>query len=205
MGAISIQDAAQYAVNAGFTGASLVTIVASAICESGLDPKSINSTTSGLGTDQGLVKINTYFHPEVTTACALDPQCSMVEAWRISKNGQDFHEWVTFTNGCAGRNFADVTKAIRGVTFNKQNPNDLSQNIGANSPAPGSVTADAINGVIAGATANVFAPLLSAMQSWGLHIGIFLLGLLLVIVGFWLLAGPPPVGDVQNLLKGGKK
>ena len=105
---LTIAQTLQYAAQAGFSGNALTTITAIAMCESGLDPLSDNTTTSGLGIDRGLVKINSYFHPEVSDACAHDPQCAMQQAFRISNSGTNFNQWVTFTNGCYRNNLATV-------------------------------------------------------------------------------------------------
>ena len=108
---LTIAQTLQYAAQAGFSGNALTTITAIAMCESGLDPTSDNTTTSGLGIDRGLVKINSYFHPEVSDACAHDPQCAMQQAFRISNSGTNFNQWVTFTNGCYRNNLTTVQAA----------------------------------------------------------------------------------------------
>jgi len=111
---LNVQQTQQFAAQAGFTGTGLQTITAIAICESGLDTASVNTTTSGLGIDRGLVKLNSFFHPEVSDQCAYDALCAMQQAYRISKHGTDFSEWVTFTNGCASRNMSQAGIGLSG-------------------------------------------------------------------------------------------
>ena len=44
-------------------------------CESGLNPKAVNTNTDG-STDRGIFQINNKYHPEVTDAEAFDPEFS---------------------------------------------------------------------------------------------------------------------------------
>lgn len=96
--AISIDQARQYAANAGFTGLALDIIVAIAQAESNLEPTIDHTDPGGFGVDRGILQINSFWHPEVTTAAAHDPQTAFVEGFRISDNGTNFSEWNTFLN-----------------------------------------------------------------------------------------------------------
>lgn len=98
---ITIQQALAYAQAAGFQGQALVTAVAIAMAESGLDTNSANTTTSGVGIDRGIVKFNSYFHSEVSDACAYDPACAFKEFYRVSQGGTNFCEWCTYNKNCA--------------------------------------------------------------------------------------------------------
>lgn len=122
---ITIQQAIMYAQNAGFSGENLVTAVAIAMAESGLDTNSANTTTSGIGIDRGIVKFNSVFHSEVSDQCAYDPACAFKEFFRVSQNGTNFCEWCTYNANCAHpcnsngpykNNLAAVRTAIGGDT-----------------------------------------------------------------------------------------
>lgn len=98
---ITVSQAITYAKQAGFSGSGLVNAVAIAMAESGLDANSANSTTSGIGTDRGIVKFNSVFHSEVTDACAYDPACAFRQFYRVSEGGTNFNQWCTYNAGCA--------------------------------------------------------------------------------------------------------
>lgn len=89
----------QYAQQAGFTGQSLQDIVAIAMAESGGNTLASNTVGNSAGTDRGVLQINSFFHPDVTDACAYDPACSFRSAFNISNQGTNFNPWVTFTSG----------------------------------------------------------------------------------------------------------
>ena len=91
---LTIAQAAQYAIQAGFRGASIATIVAICMAESGLNTQAVSPTQ-----DYGLVQIHLAAHPGVTMACALDPTCSLGKAYAISGGGSDFTPWATYNNG----------------------------------------------------------------------------------------------------------
>lgn len=91
-----------YAAQAGFHGISQQTIVAIALCESGFDTTKVNPTDP-FGGSFGILQINgSHFHPGGTTqACAFNPQCAFQYAYTLSKQGTNFTDWTTYTNGCA--------------------------------------------------------------------------------------------------------
>jgi len=106
MAVISLQDAATYARNAGFTGKPLAIALAIAVQESGLDTHKINcnGNTPAGSCDRGIVQINNYWHGPgssypVSDTCAYDPQCAFNAMYHISKQGTDFGQWVTYTSG----------------------------------------------------------------------------------------------------------
>lgn len=85
---------------AGFSGPGLAIAVAVAYAESnGLDPLATNTVGNSAGTDRGLFQINSYYHNEVSDACAFDPLCNAKAAFQISKGGTDWSQWSTFKNG----------------------------------------------------------------------------------------------------------
>ena len=108
MSIITVAQATDYASAAGFTGDALTTIVAIAQAESGLDTTAVNVNSDshtftdghvGPSTDNGLVQINDYWHPEVTLAQADDPAQAMLAAYTISHSGTDFTPWSTYNSG----------------------------------------------------------------------------------------------------------
>lgn len=88
-----------YARNAGFSGDSLTTIIAIAYAESGGDTTATNTSGNSAGIDRGIVQINSFYHNEVSDACAFDPACAFKAAYAISNNGTSFAPWATYTNG----------------------------------------------------------------------------------------------------------
>jgi hypothetical protein len=93
---------AAVAYNAGFRGSSIVTAVAVALAESGCNPSvpdNINGATAGCpngSRDRGLWQINDCYHPEVSDACAYDPQCNASAAYDISSAGTNWTQWSTY-------------------------------------------------------------------------------------------------------------
>jgi uncharacterized coiled-coil protein SlyX len=105
--ALTFIDVAQLVYEAGFPGgeASAITVAVCA-CESGRDPgfkKQITgdpATNPAVGSyDRGLCAINSYWHPEVSDACAFDPKCALKEMLRITEGGTDFGSFGCYTTG----------------------------------------------------------------------------------------------------------
>jgi hypothetical protein len=96
---LSIAQARQYAAQAGFTGVAQDIIVAIAQAESSLNTSAMNCNNPGGSCDRGILQINSYWHPEVSDQCAFDPACAFQQAFRISNNGTNFSEWVTYQTG----------------------------------------------------------------------------------------------------------
>lgn len=93
-------QATALASQAGFTGHSLLVIVAIAHAESSLNPKACLRNTDAHHTlDRGIIQINNYWHSEVSDACAFDPKCSFEQGYRISSHGTSFTPWATYTSG----------------------------------------------------------------------------------------------------------
>src|SRR5258708_7364552 len=80
---------------AGFSGISLITIMAIAFAESRLDPAAVGQQDPR---DRGILQINSYWHPEVSDTCAFSPPCAFKEAYRISQQGKNFSQWNTYKN-----------------------------------------------------------------------------------------------------------
>lgn len=116
-------QAAAYATQAGFSGSTLQTILAIAICESGLDTMATNTVGNSAGVDRGILQINSFYHKEVSDDCAFRPECAFQEAYRISSGATNFTPWTTYTNGCylshiqnAAYTGGDTSSTIQGLT-----------------------------------------------------------------------------------------
>lgn len=108
MAALDIATAKAYAARAGFSGHALDTIVAIAMGESGLRPDATNTAGNSAGVDRGIVQINSAYHPEVSDACAFDPECAFQQAYRISSSGARFTPWSVFNSGAYERHLPKV-------------------------------------------------------------------------------------------------
>lgn len=65
--------------------------------------------------DRGLSQINSYWHPEVSNACAYDTYCNLQQFWRISSHGRNFRPWSTYNNGAYRRFLPTFARLIAGV------------------------------------------------------------------------------------------
>jgi hypothetical protein len=197
MSVVSVSQATAWAKQAGFTGAGLATIVSIAEAESGLDT-AIRGRTDNR--DRGILQINSYWHPEVSDACAFNGACAFQQAYRISNNGTNFSQWNTFTNGaynqflngasplssqpnnsnnpCAGKTGTDLANCIAnaygGQGINTVNNNNSGQQIMQNIQNSGL-------GQIISAFNAITSP-----STW-VHVGLFGLALVFVIVGFMVI------------------
>ena len=86
------------AMRAQFSGDNLVMCVAIAWAESNLNSSARNINSDG-SVDRGLWQINSKWHPEVSDACAFDPNCAASAVFKISRGGTYWNDWVTFRNG----------------------------------------------------------------------------------------------------------
>lgn len=102
--------------SAGFrVGKGLATVIAIAGAETAgtFDPKITNTAgNTPPSTDRGILQINSYWHPEVSDACAFDPVCSAIQGFRISSQGTSFSPWATYTNGAYKRYMSTAWMAI---------------------------------------------------------------------------------------------
>jgi hypothetical protein len=64
--------------------------------------------------DRGWFQINSYWHPEVSDACAYNAFCSARAAYRISKGGTDWSQWATESIARAHAGDAKVPNADSG-------------------------------------------------------------------------------------------
>jgi hypothetical protein len=99
--ALSYLAVAQLVENAGVpcSGERIAVAVAVAKAESGFRATITNTEGNTHGIDRGLFQINSYWHSEVSAACALSASCNTRAAVRISKTATVWTEWWTWKNG----------------------------------------------------------------------------------------------------------
>lgn len=104
------KQVAQFAQNAGFSGADLAVAVAVALAESGGNPRAYNPVTNldsgkpaSTPTGQGAIGIWQIYlkvHPEFNGQNLYDPQTNANAAFSIYlAAGSSFHPWSTYGNG----------------------------------------------------------------------------------------------------------
>ncbi len=100
-GALSYRAVAQLAKDGGIacSGERIALATAVAKAESGFRPTITNTAGNAHGIDRGLWQINSYWHPEVSAACALSASCNARAAARISSKGTKWSQWWTYKNG----------------------------------------------------------------------------------------------------------
>ncbi len=126
MAKITLQQAISYAQAAGFQGQSLITILAIAEAESGLDTSVVNSIGA-----TGILQIYLAVHPNVTSAQAKDPAYSFRYAWSLSNGGKNFCPWQSYDSAVCGRDWDNrykqyiplVTAAVQGSPASSGGPN----------------------------------------------------------------------------------
>ncbi|CAN5352992.1 hypothetical protein BH11MYX1_BH11MYX1_17710 [soil metagenome] len=77
----------------------LATAVAVARAESGFRSTATNTVGNSHGIDRGLWQINSYWHPDVSVACAFSPSCNARVMYQISSHGTIWTAWWTYKNG----------------------------------------------------------------------------------------------------------
>lgn len=106
--ALTPNQIAQLAYNAGFRGSALRMAVAVALAESGGNPNAYNpedaaGTARGSGS-RGLWQIYGTAHPWANNDMAFNPVFNAQAAYRVYKEaGNSFRPWSTFNNGSAHR------------------------------------------------------------------------------------------------------
>ena len=100
-GPLTYTAVARLAKNAGVPcdGDRIPLAVAVAKAESGFRPWITNTAGNARGIDRGLWQFNSYWHPEVSAACAFSPSCSARAMKRVSRSGTRWREWWTWLNG----------------------------------------------------------------------------------------------------------
>ena len=99
------------------------TAIAVCLAESGGRPDATNTAgNSPPSTDRGLWQINSYWHPEVTDACAFDPNCATQAAKRIANGGADFNAWSAYKAGTYRQYLARAQAALDALVPPTPNP-----------------------------------------------------------------------------------
>jgi hypothetical protein len=100
---------------AGWRGNSLIVAVSVCLAESGGNAKAQGYNRDAKGNvtsiDRGLWQINSYWHREVSDACAYDPICNAKAAYTISSGGRSWSPWATYNSGAYRAHIATVTAA----------------------------------------------------------------------------------------------
>lgn len=156
------------------------TAIAIIQAESGGNSAARNVNTDG-SIDRGLWQINNKAHPEVSDACAFNPECSTLAALRISNQGKNFTPWTTFVSGAyqkflqAGGSTVPAPNADSGF---------LGTGIGSPSGLPNPLSS--ISDISSALSA--FFNFLTDIQTW-IRIGKALGGAVLLIMGLRTLTG----------------
>jgi hypothetical protein len=99
-GDLSASQIAQYAANAGFTGANIAVAVAVALAESGGSPNALGDVNISPGGSVGLWQINLAAHPELAGENLNDPQTNANAAFGVyTAAGNSFSPWTTYVDG----------------------------------------------------------------------------------------------------------
>lgn len=121
MAKITLQQAIQYAQAAGFKGQSLITVLAIAMAESGLNTTARYTNTGG-SVDRGILQINNYWHAEYSDAQCDNPATAFKAGYTISSSGTNFNPWSTYTSGKYKQYIPVVTAAVQGDQQNASGP-----------------------------------------------------------------------------------
>jgi hypothetical protein len=100
---ISMREAANYALAAGFRGEAAAVIVAIAWAESGGNRYACNYNAGDDSWDRGILQINDRWHREITDDQAFDPALAFQAAYIISGGGTRFTEWCAYWRDCRKR------------------------------------------------------------------------------------------------------
>jgi len=73
----------------------------------------VNCPSGTTSEDRGLWQINSYYHSNVSDACAFTGQCNADAAWSISTGGSNWSPWTTYTSG-AWANYAGYARSAIG-------------------------------------------------------------------------------------------
>lgn len=178
---LSGSQLASYAQSAGFSGTGLATIVAIALAESGGNPAIRGGQDPR---DRGVLQINSYWHPEVSDACAFDPACAFKAAFSISSQGTNFNQWVTFTNGAYKSHLSAASPTNPGTGLGQLAPTASAAN-------PIQAIIDFFNGL---------SPALAWLSS-PIRIIKMAAGLMLIVIALYLLIVPQAAQKVATVVK----
>lgn len=185
---LSSSQLASYAQSAGFTGAGLAIIVAIALAESGGNPAIRGGQDPR---DRGVLQINSYWHPEVSDACAFDPACAFKAAFSISSNGTNFSQWTTFTNGAYKSHLSAASTATPAAPGTGLGPAAATANAAASIANPIQAIVDFFNGL---------SPALAWLSN-PIRVLKFVAGLMLITIALYLLVVPEAAQKVGSIVK----
>jgi len=170
--AFSLSQLLSYAQGAGFTGQSANTAAAIAMAESGGNPNAINY--SDPGGSYGLTQINGAAWGPGATSTLGNPSEAFNQMFNISQGGTNFTPWSSFNNGSYLGPLSELAGGGGGTT--------LGSGSGIFGMLGGS---SALQGLLGGSSGSGSG---SSQTSWLASIGYFLLGLVLLGIGAFLLA-----------------
>ena len=116
-GELTYVAVARLALNAGVSCSYERIAIATAVAraESTFDPNARNTAGNAHGVDRGLWQINSYWHPEISNACAYSPSCNARAMASISNKGTKWSPWWTYKNGLHLRYMTSARAAQRTV------------------------------------------------------------------------------------------
>jgi hypothetical protein len=115
---LSFEEIILLAQEAGVPDSELVTCAAIAAAASSRRPEALGVNTDG-SLDMGLWQINDKAHPDVSEACAFDPQCAAGAMYRISTRGTNWTPWSAYKNGSYRKFLGEALKARQNVRLDQ--------------------------------------------------------------------------------------
>jgi len=83
------------------------------------------SCPAGTGSyDRGLWQINSYYHGEVSDACAFQVQCNTAAAFLLSSKGRNWSAWTAYNSGAWASYISLAEQSVYGFSFQLQNHGD---------------------------------------------------------------------------------
>lgn len=171
-----------------------------AMAESGGNPDAINNKNANGTTDRGLWQINSV-HGSLST---LDPLANARAAVGISANGSNWRPWcVAWSNGACGGTFMGAGSPVLQFLGGEQlSPADPASPTGSPATQPVGLGSN----LDPGAWANAF---LKPIGIWAYAFGLFFVGGVMVLAGFFLIfkdtqAGQVAIGVGQRIYHGAK-
>jgi hypothetical protein len=165
--------------DAGATGPALDVAAAISLAEnSGMSLTATNTAGNSEGVDRGPFQINSYYHPDVSDACAFDLACAAHAMAQISDGFTNFAAWTTYKTGAYLSKLAQVQGVAPDAT--------LAAKIGpVPIPNPFSIPGDA-----AGAVGDLLSGLAGSLKKIFGGAVFVAGGLALVVIGLWRTVAP---------------
>ena len=115
---LSFEEMIRLAQAAGVPDRELVTCAAIAAAASSRRPAALGVNTDG-SRDRGLWQINDQAHPDVSEACAFDPQRAAAAMYRMSTRGTNWTPWPAYQNGAYKKFLGEALKARQNVRLDQ--------------------------------------------------------------------------------------